>query len=111
MMSGSTWKAGIARLGIVGGTLLFFGAALGGTGHAASPEVTREIARLRILDSCVYSQWKDESKRETAAKVCGCAAGKVVKSMTDEEFAAYVKAGKLTSVHKEKWDAAMDSCD
>ncbi|MCC2112860.1 MAG: hypothetical protein KDJ16_12565 [Hyphomicrobiales bacterium] len=79
--------------------------------RADTVEVTREIARLRILDACVFSEWKDEKKRETAAEHCKCAAGKLVKAMTDEEFQAYVKAGKLTSVHKEKWDKAMESCD
>ncbi|MCC2113383.1 MAG: hypothetical protein KDJ16_15210 [Hyphomicrobiales bacterium] len=82
---------------------------------AATPAIaegmSREIARQKIVDQCVYSEWKDEKKRETAANRCICAAKRFVKVMSDEEFAAYAKRGKMGSIHAEKWSAAMDACD
>ena len=112
MMFASARAANFGRVGIVSGAFALVCLGLPWAGPAAAAgDGTRGGARTRIPDACGYSEWKGEKRRDTAAARCGCAAGKMVKSMSDEEFAAYVKAGKLTSVHKEKWDAAMDACD
>ena len=73
--------------------------------------MTREIARQKIVDSCVYSEWRDKTRRDTAAERCKCAAKRIVKAMDDGEFSAFTRAGKLTRVHREKWTAAMQACE
>ncbi len=78
---------------------------------AVGAGMSRELARQKVVDQCVYSEWKHKDRRDTAAKRCVCAAKRFVRAMDEEEFAAYVRRGKMSRIHAEKWNAAMDKCD
>lgn len=73
---------------------------------ASSDEV-----RVRMVDKCVYAEWKYPGRRDKAASRCKCAAKNAIKSLSKAELADSPYFGDgLTSTQSSALNAAMKSC-
>jgi len=91
------------------------GAAIVAAGVLAQPVAvaakSREDLRVKMVDTCVFSEWKHADRRADAAKRCGCAANAAVKKLSDAEIADEPYFGDgLTSAQSRAVDDALDAC-
>ncbi len=92
------------EMAIVGLIASFVGA--GGASAASTEEL-----RIRMVDSCVYDEWKHPRRRDKAATRCKCAAKKAIKTLSKPEIADSPYFGDgLTSSQDSALGTAMKSC-
>jgi hypothetical protein len=80
------------------------------TAGAQAQPLSSEEVRLRILDDCVYSEWRRPEGRDTAATRCRCAARRLVAGLTAEEVTAFARRNQLPRSAQPKWNAAIEAC-
>ncbi len=69
-----------------------------------------EKTRVRMVDDCVYSEWKHPARRKTAAKRCKCAAKAAVGTLSADERTDTSWGGGLTRRQISAWREALKSC-
>lgn len=71
----------------------------------------KDELRVKMVDSCVYDEWKHPRRRDKAATRCKCAAQKAIKTLSKDEIADTPYFGDgLTSSQESALDAAMKTC-
>lgn len=101
-MNLGTLKVGLAAVMLMGTVIV--------PTHAEEGKLTKNLYRARVLDVCIYGQYRLAEDDTKVLKACKCAAKNYVNGLEKDELDAALKKGTMSRSQKKVMLQAFAKC-